>query len=129
MHMNGTCVSGPNKGAQVTATAGWNGLTGSGVITAVAPWGEKAKGRYTTSPYSGSTKAWEAEERRSGNRTSREGSDVIINSDGRTQVGTATLLGEEGTVFEAVYWSTVFSPTHGQGKMKDSRGNRYRLIW
>lgn len=129
LHMKGTCVSGPNKGARITAQADYNGLSTSGPITAIAPWGEKIEGRYITSPYSGSTKEWEEEERRSGNNTSSWGSDVIIESDGTTQVGTATLLGDRGTVFDVIYWASIHSPTHGQGKMKDTRGNRYKLVW
>ena len=129
LNIKGTCVSGPNKGQPITAAVKYNGLTTSGPIKMVAPWGEKAEGRYITHPYSGSTKSWDAEERRTAGGTQSSGDDVNVVSDGTTQVGTATLLGDQGTVFESVYWGSVWSPTHGQGKAKDSRGNRYRLVW
>jgi hypothetical protein len=129
MPIKGVCIDGPNKGQRISAEASWNSL-GTGKITAVAPWGEKAEGRYTTSPRAGSTRSWNAEERRTGSTSSAFGDDVIVESDGfTTQVGTATLLGDQGTTFDVIYWGSGWSPTHGQGRVRDSRGNRYRLVW
>lgn len=129
MPIKGVCTDGPNKGQSITAKAGWNG-TGTGRISAIAPWGEKAEGRYTTNARAGSTRAWNAEERRTSGMSIASGDDVIIESDGlSTQVGTATLLGDQGTTFDVIYWGSGWSPTHGQGRVRDNRGNRYRLVW
>lgn len=131
LNIKGACISGPDKGKPITATASYNGLTGSGKIKMVTPWGEVAEGRYQTSLRGQSTKSWDMEEKRETGSTVSTGDDVVITADGtgRTQVGTATLLGNQGTVIESVYWGSGASPLHGQGKAKDSRGNRYRLLW
>jgi hypothetical protein len=126
--INGLCFEGPDKGKSITAKASFNGF-GSGKITAVAPWGEKALGRYNTNPYQGSTAAWNAESRAAGGVTTAHGDDLIIESDGINQVGSATLLGEQGTTFDVVYWGNAWTPTHGQGRARDSRGNRYKLVF
>jgi hypothetical protein len=130
LNIKGVCISGPEKGKPVTAKASWNGF-GSGTISMTTPWGEVAEGRYQTSLRGQSTKSWDLQEIKEGNVTTAEGDDVVITADGtgRTQVGTATLLGNQGTVIESVYWTTGSSPLHGQGKAKDTRGNRYRLLW
>lgn len=131
LNIKGACTSGPEKGKPITAKASWNGLTGSGKISMVTPWGEVAEGRYQTSLRGQSTKAWDMEERAERGTTTTTGEDITITADGtgRTQVGTATLIGNQGTVIESVYWGSGSSPLHGQGKAKDSRGNRYRLYW
>lgn len=126
--IDGVCYDGPDKGSRLSAKASFNGF-GTGTITAVAPWGEAAKGRYNTNAHKVSTAAWNAEARASGDSISAAGEDVVIESDGITQVGTATLLGDQGTIFDVIYWSSAFSPRHGQGRAKDSRGNRYRLLF
>ena len=126
--IKGVCVSGPNKGQPISGKASYYGF-GSGKLWTVAPWGESAEGRYLTQQYGASTRAWNAQERRTGDGTEMEGEDVVIASDGNTQVGTALLLGNQGTTFDVIYWCNVWSPTHGQGRVRDSRGNRYRLVW
>jgi hypothetical protein len=128
LNIKGAIVSGPDKGKVANATASWNGFTGSGKITMHTPWGEVAEGRYQTSMRGQSTKNWEAFESKDG---TSGGDDLIITADGtgHQQLGTATLIGNQGTVIESIYWGSSASPTHGQGKAKDSRGNKYRLVW
>jgi len=125
---NCICTEGPNKGSIVKAKFFYAG-TGSGKIEAVAPWGETATGRYLTQTGGMQTKAWEASEVASGGVTHAEGESAVIHAGGSTQVGTATLIGNQGTTWDIIYWGSTLSPTHGQGKGKDTRGNRYRLVW
>lgn len=127
--INGVCVDGPEKGKPIKAKASFNGLTGTGTITAIAPWGETAAGRYQTSTRSASTAAWNAEAKRLGNTSEASGDEVVLHANGSTQVGTATLLGNQGTVFDVIYWTSGITPMHGQGRVRDTRGNKYRLVW
>jgi hypothetical protein len=128
MKIKGVCVSGPNKGQPLVASATYFGSP-SGSFKCTLPWGEKADGRFHTSIRGQSTRGWDTQVKMEGNTLEASGDDVIINANPNTQVGTATMLGDQGTVVEAIYWVSVWSPTHGQGKAKDSRGNRYKLIW
>jgi hypothetical protein len=122
------CVEGPNKGAVIRAKFFYAG-TGSGKVTAVAPWGETLTGRYLTQIDGMKAKTWETNGHSTGNSLLTEGESATITANGSTQVGTVTMLGSQGTVWDLIYWGNVFSPTHGQGRGKDSRGNRYRMVW
>ena len=43
------------------------------------------------------------------------------------QRGAATLIGNKGTTIEVEYITSSFSPTHGFGLGKDSKGNIYKI--
>ena len=122
------CIEGPNKGASMKAKFSYTG-SGSGSVEAVAPWGEVAKGRYLTQSGGMRAKTWEAGSVASGGALLAEGESATVTAGGSAQVGTATLIGNQGTTWEIVYWTSAWSPTHGQGRGKDTRGNRYRLVW
>jgi hypothetical protein len=128
MKIKGVCVSGPDKGKPLIASATYFGSP-TGSFKCTLPWGEKADGRFHTSRKGQSTRGWDAHGTKDGSSFEASGDDVIIEANNSTQVGTATMLGDQGTVVDAIYWVSVWSPAHGQGKAKDSRGNRYKLLW
>lgn len=125
---NCVVVEGPNKGAVVKATFFYAG-TGSGKVEAVAPWGERASGRYLTQTGGIKSKAWQSAQQRENQTTLAHGESTTIVAEGSTQVGTATLIGDQGTTWDITYWTARHSPRHGQGKGQDSRGNKYRMVW
>jgi hypothetical protein len=126
--VSGIAVKGPNKGEKLHGTFYWAG-TISGKAEVLTPWGEVCRGRYQTAVRGAYKKNTQQVDINAGDQFGE--SDAVIMDSPGVGVGTATLIGDQGTGVDVTYSTNTEFPfqNHGQGKAVDTRGNVYRLVW
>jgi len=100
------------------------GGKGHGMIEAIAPDGERFRGEYSTLSGKSSTSGSAFVRTLQGYEWA-QASSFSLHQPGK-QFGSATLVGDKGTVIEILYAVDPYSG-HGTGPGRDNKGNRYRV--